>query len=130
MPKSIYQLAHHPAGVDRACEIARSLIHAAMGTHDTDHSAIQAVARTARLTPAVLRRFVQPSRRPKSVDLTVWERLVAAYRQYLRRRLAQLETEIAALEHLDPSERALLDLLDEARALVGQIEAFTQARDD
>lgn len=130
MSKPVYQCAHHPAGVERACEIARSLIRAARGTHDTDHSAIQAVARHARLSPAVLRRFIQPSRRPKDISLSVWERLVEAYRRHLRQQLAELELEIARLEHLDPADRALLDLLDEAKSLVGQIETCTQARDD
>lgn len=123
MPNRRYQFSHGPTGVERACEITRNLFNAARGNHVTDTQTVEAIARRAQLTPSVMRRFLQPSRRPKDVSLGVWTRLLAAYRRYLDGQLAGLRDEIARLEALDPDDAAILDLLDEAKALVRKIEA-------
>lgn len=122
-----YRFPNEPSPVDRACDLTRNLFNAARGNHATDTETVNAIARQAQLSPAAVRKFLQPSRRPKDVTLLVWGRLIAAYRRYLQRQLAELETEIARLEHLDPDDGAILDLLDEAKALVSKIEAAAPA---
>lgn len=122
MPNIRYRNLHGPTSVERACDITKSLFNAARGNHATDSDTVNAIARQAQLSPAAVRRFLQPSRHPKDVSLGVWGKLVAAYRRYLERQLSALETEIARLEHLDPDDGAILDLLDEAKALVSKIE--------
>lgn len=123
MRNSQYRISHGADGVERASEIAKSLFNTARGNYETDQQTVAAIARQAQLTPAAVRRFLQPSRRPKDVSLTVWARLVSAYRRYLEQRLAALQTEIARVDALDTDDRALGDLLDEAKALVSRIEA-------
>ncbi len=129
MPNTKYQFSHRPrppSGVERACGIAKSLFAAARGDHETDAATINTIARRARLTPATMRKFLQPSRRPKDVSLTVWARLVRAYRRYLDQQLAGLQNEIARVEALSPSDSSIRDLLDEAKALVARIEALSE----
>lgn len=126
MPYRNEPIPHHrddSSAVDRACQIAKSLFDRARGSHDTDADTIRTVARHARLTPAAFRRFIQPSRRPKDVSFTVWQRLLGSYRRYLVRELAALQDEIDRLEHLDPDDAALAALLDKARTLVVEVEA-------
>lgn len=123
MPKATYQISDGATeGVERACEIAKQLITSARGQYDTEEQCLDAVARRARLTPSKLRQLIQPSRRPKEVGYSVWTRLCAAYRRQLERQLHALEDEIARLEICDPTDRAILDLLDEAKNLVRKIE--------
>lgn len=121
MPNKISHFDTPPSGVDRACQIARNLFNHARGNHETDADAINAIAHQSRLTPAALRRFLQPSRKPKDVSLGVWGRLVGAYRRYLQRELAELQLEIDRLAHLDPDDGALLSLLSETESLQRQI---------
>lgn len=123
MPNIRYRNLHGPTSVERACDITKNLFNAARGNHATDSETVNAIARQAQLSPAAVRRFLQPSRHPKDVSLGVWGKLVATYRRYLERQLAALETEIVRLEHLDPDDGAMVDLLDQAKALVGKIEA-------
>ncbi len=123
MPNAKHHFEDAPTAVDRACQIARTLFQHARGHHDTDADTIRSIARHARLTPAAFRRFIQPSRRPKDVSLSVWQRLLGSYRRYLARELAALQDEIDRLEAMDPDDRALRDLLDKARALVLEVEA-------
>lgn len=123
MPNIKYRNLHGPTSVERACDITRSLFIAARGNHATDSDTVNTIARQAQLSPAAVRRFLQPSRHPKDVSLGVWAKLVATYRRYLERQLTALQAEIARLEHFDPDDGAILDLLDEAKALVRKIEA-------
>lgn len=129
MSKPQNQFSHRPSGppaasgVERACDITRSLFNAARGSYQNDAETIQSIAERARLTPAVVRRFLQPSRRPKDVSLGVWQRLVFAYRRLLNQQLQALETEIHRLEALDPHDGAIRALLDDAKALVRKIES-------
>ena len=123
MPNKIEHFDTQSTGVERACEIARSLFKHARGHHDTDADAIRTLARQSHLSPAALRRFLQPSRRPKDISLGMWGRLVGAYRRYLQRELAELQLEIDRLAFLDPDDRALLHLLHDAEALERQIRA-------
>lgn len=123
MPHTTHHFEDTPSGVERACQIARQLFNHARGNYDTDQQTVDAVARHARLSPATVRRFIQPSRRPKDVSLGVWGRLLGAYRRYLERELASLEDEIDRLRFLDPDDRAIQDLLHQAEALVSEIEA-------
>lgn len=127
MPNSQYRNLHGPTSVERACDITKSLFNAARGNHATDSETVNAIARAAQLSPAAVRRFLQPSRHPKDVSLGVWGKLVSAYRRYLERQLGALQTEIARLEHLDPDDGAMVDLLDDAKTLVGKIEALASA---
>lgn len=47
----------------------------------------------------------------------------AAYLAHLRRKLVALQAEIVMAEALDAPDRATLDLLDDAKALVSKIES-------
>ena len=123
MPNSQYRNLHGPTSVERACDITKNLFNAARGNHATDTETVNAIARQAQLSPAAVRRFLQPSRRPKDVSLGVWGKLLAAYRRYLERQLAAIKLEIVRVEALDPDDGAILDLLDEAKNLVARIEA-------
>lgn len=127
MPNQRYRFSDGPSSVERACEITKNLFNAARGNYATDTETVTAIARKAQLSPAAVRRFLQPSRRPKDVSLGVWGKLLAAYRGYLERQLATLQAEIHRLEHLDPSDGAILDLLDDAKALVIKIEMAARA---
>ena len=124
MPNVKEQFSHADptSAVDRACEIARELLNTSRGNYETDKQCIEAVARKSRLTPAILRRFLQPCRRPKEVGLSVWTALQAAYRAQLEQQLAHLQDEIERLEACSPNQRAVLDLLDDAKNLVRKIE--------
>jgi hypothetical protein len=130
MPHKANQFETPASGVERACEIAKHLVKQARGHHDTDADALREIARHTRLSPAALRRFVQPSRRPKDLPLSVWQRLLGAYRRYLQRELAALEAEIRTLEFLDPDDRALRACLDKAKDLVARIEMAAEPHDD
>lgn len=123
MPHTKDQISDPATGVNRACQIAKNFFQAARGNYETDQQTVEAISRQSRLTPAVFRRFIQPSRRPKDVSLTVWQRMLGGYRRYLERELARLQDEIARLEALDPDDRAVEDLLHKARALVVEVEA-------
>lgn len=123
MPKQQYQISNGgpPSGVERACEIAKALFQQARGQHETDQQTVDAIARRAQLSPSVVRRFLQPSRRPKDVSLGIWTRLVRAYHRLLNQQLEELKLEILRLEALDPDGRALLGLLDKAKAIESKI---------
>lgn len=123
MPHIRNRNLHGPTSVERACDITKNLFNAARGQHATDTETVHAIARQAQLSPAAVRRFLQPSRRPKDVYVGVSEKLKAAYRRYLERQLSAIKTEIARLEACDPDERAMVAVLDKAKALVDEIEA-------
>ena len=111
------------SGVERATELVKAFFQASRGRHENDDQTVRDIAQRARISPAEVRKFLQPSRRPKDVSLSVWSRISAAYGRYLRQQLHALELEITRLEYLDPDDRALHDLLDDAEALVRKIRA-------
>lgn len=124
MTKRVYQfqnLDRSPSGVGTVEAMARDFLQQSRGLYDTDQAAIAAIARKAHVSPAALRRFVQPSRRPKSVSLELWQRLRTAYSEFLRGQVAALERDIARVEALDPADRALRDLAAEAEDLARRI---------
>ena len=127
MPNTKYPNLHTPTSVERACEITKSLFNAARGQHATDAETVHTIARRAQLSPAAVRKFLQPSRAPKDVSLGVWSKLLGAYRRYLEHQLAALQAEIARLDHLDPDDRRIRALLHEAQALVRKVELASQA---
>lgn len=127
---SLFEYHHTESGVDRACEIAKSLFQHARGNHDTDAATVRTIARRAHLTPAEVRQLLQPSRRPKDVRLGVWQRLLGSYRAFLARELAALEDEIARLQFLEPDDAALQDLLHKAEALAGEVRAALPPQSD
>ena len=111
------------SGVDVVETITRDFLKQCRGQYETDHDAITAIARHAHVTPSVMRRFIQPSRRPKSVSLDIFRRIRSAYADYLRGQLAALEAKIARVEALDPDDRALRDLAVQVEALASRIRA-------
>lgn len=113
------------SGVERATELVQAFFQASRGRHENDDQTVRDIAQRARISPAEVRKFLQPSRRPKDVSLGVWSRLFGAYSRYLRQQLHALEIEIARLDGLDPHDRALRDLLDDAEGLVRKIKAAT-----
>ena len=125
MPHKINLFEYRPpsTGVDRACQIAKQLFQHSRGNHETDAATVRTIARRAQLSPAEIRQLLQPCRRPKDIRLGVWGRLLGSYRAFLARELAALEDEIARLEHLEPDDAALQDLLHKAEALAGEVRA-------
>lgn len=115
-------------GVDQAVLFTTGLLKTQRQHYETDIEAIDAVSGQTRLTPSVLRKFLQPSRRPKAVDFDVVGCLRRAYLRMLNQQLDALRTEIAVVEALGAREGAVSDLLDEAKALVGRIEALTESQ--
>ena len=111
------------SGVDRATELVKAFFQASRGRHENDDQTVRAIANRANVTPATVRKYLQPSRRPKDVSLGVWTRLVDAYRRFLRQQITALELEVSRLESLGASDRAILALLDDAKDLVRNIEA-------
>lgn len=123
----MFQVVNRPVdAVERAESIVQLMYRAARGSYETDRQTVQAIARQAQLSPGVVRRFLQPSRRPKDVSLTVWTRLVDAYRRLLQRQLDGVRAEISRIEALQRNghgvDRAAA-LMAEAQALVARIEA-------
>jgi hypothetical protein len=115
--------------VERAEGIVQLMYRAARGSHETDQQTVQFIARQAQLSPSVVRRFLQPSRRPKDVSLTTWSRLVAAYRRLLQRQLDAVRIEISRIEHMQRDQNGMdgaAALMGEAKALVARIEAEIQ----
>lgn len=91
-----------------------------MGTLD----AAYAIATRHRIPQALVRALVQPSRRPKIIDVRWYGRLWQAYLDSLRRQLAATELEIARVEALGASDGTIDALLDKATAQVRRIEAL------
>ena len=116
-----------PSGVERATELVKAFFQATRGKHENDDQTVRDIAHRARISPAEVRKYLQPSRRPKDVSLSVWSRLAGAYSRYLRQHLGALELEIARIESLDADDRALRALLDDAEGLVRKIKAATAA---
>ncbi len=114
------------SGVDRTVSIATQFVALSRGHHGSEQAAIAHAARQCRVTPSVLKRFVYPSKRPKSVSLDIWERLRSGYLRFLRSQLDHLETEVSRVEHLGIDDRAAGDLAVKARSLVARIEAAAQ----
>lgn len=115
------------SGVERATELVKAFFQAARGRHENDDETVRDIAQRARISPAEVRKYLQPSRRPKDVSLGVWSRLAGAYCRYLRQQLGALELEISRIEGLDPHDRALRDLLDDAEGLVRKIKAAAES---
>ena len=110
--------------LDRATRWAKALTEG-IATDDQDApraTAARAAAGRCGVSVAQLRSLLQPSRRPKGLDVRVWLRIRDAYLAHLRRRLAALQVEIAAVERMDAADGRYHNLLDEAKALVSHIE--------
>jgi hypothetical protein len=111
------------SGVDRTTSITTQLVALSRGHHGSEQAAIAYAARQCRVSVSVIRRFVYPSKRPKSVSLDIWERIRSGYLRFLRSQLAGLETEVLRVERLGADDGAARDLADKARTLVARIEA-------
>lgn len=112
--------------VDRAVSVATAMVSLNRGRHATEQAAVSATASQSGLPASVVRRLVQPSRRPKAIAVHIWERLQSGYIRLLRRQLGELENEIRRVEALGPSDRAVQDLLDEATALQDRIRQLVR----
>lgn len=121
-------VGNRETAVDRAVALTTRMIKLNRGQHGTEKAAIAATAWQCRVSQSVIRRFAYPSRRPKSVDLGLWERIRGAYFAMLRRQLAGIQTEIARVEHLDDPDGAIRRLLDEAEAVADRIRTILEAR--
>ena len=87
--------------------------------------AIEEIAEDSDLRPSLIKRLVEPARRPKTVNTHERNRLLAAYLGYLDRKRVAIEDEIARVEKMArPDRRAIQDLLDRARALASHIETL------
>ena len=110
------------AAVEQASAIATDFIAAKGGSEKQGkHDALRAVARECRISASSLRKFIQPSRRPKSIGVDLWQRLRGGYIAFLRRQLHDIQSRIDAVEAMGTPGPDILDLLDEAQALVGRI---------
>ena len=109
--------------VEQAALMAQELTEGVQSDEGTKQSAARAAARRAGISFAQFSALLQPSRRRKYLDVAIWQRMRAAYLAHLRRKLVALQAEIVMAEALDASDRATLDLLDDAKALVSKIES-------
>lgn len=129
----MFQSVNHIDAVERAESIVQLMFRAARGNHETDRQTVAAIARQAQLSPSVVRRFLQPSRRPKDVSLTTWQRLVDAYRRLLQRQLDAVKTEICRIEAVQRGGHDVAGaaaLMAEAQALVARLEAAVQGGEE
>ncbi len=114
-------------GVDKAVNVASDFVTAMKGSNNAGsvEEAVRVVAHKSGIGQAFVLRLIQPSRRPKSVDVGIWSRLVHAYLKYLRLQHRELEIKIKLVESLARSDQAAVrDLLDEATALQDRIKAL------
>lgn len=86
--------------------------------------AIGRISTQARVPRTVLRSLLQPSRRPKSLAGHWLLRIRGFYLAHLRKQLRALQLEIQRIEALEPSDGAAQACLDDAKALVAEIEAL------
>lgn len=112
--------------VEKAAGIAASYLQSCRGPHGTTQSAVRLAASRSGLTEVAIRKLVQPSRKPKSIGLDIWTRLVDAYSQHLYGELSRIEAELQRLHALGAPEGALADLLDRADALADEIRHALQ----
>lgn len=118
-----YELDQFRSGVDQATGLVTELVLAKRGQSGGTQQAIRKVAHDCRVSPATVRKYFQPSRRPKDIPLGVWQRLWHGYRCHIERQLAQLETDLARIEALGGAgDSAGQHLVDEAEALVSRIK--------
>ena len=122
MPQSSIQSLNH---IEQTALWAREIYQETKETSDEDiepDELMRCAAGRCSVPFQKFRSFIHPSRRPKSVDVGIWQRVRRSYVAYLRRKLANLEAEVALVESLDPADGATLDLLDRARSLIRKIE--------
>lgn len=125
MSNDTHHFRNAAATVDRAVEIATKLVGELRGSNGISERALRIIATDSRIGFSQLRRLAQPSRRPSSISADVWYRLNDCYLRFLRRKLAELEVEIARVEALHrPDDSALRALVDEAEALTARIKAL------
>ena len=109
--------------VEQAALMAQELTEGVQSDEGTKQSAARAAARRAGISFAQFSPLLQPSCRRIYLDVAIWQRMRAAYLAHLRRKLVALQAEIVMAEALDAPDRATLDLLDDAKALVSKIES-------
>jgi hypothetical protein len=73
-------------------------------------------------------RLTQASRRPKTIAVDLWCRLIDAYSKHLRRELSRIEAEIRRVDALGAPVRPLEDLADEADAIADRIRHIIEKR--
>lgn len=127
--QSLESMIAEAVAMDRAMRWAKELIEGVKGHDGTRSAATAAAARQCHVSVAQLRSLIQPSRRPKSLDVGLWFRLRDAYLAALRRRLAALQLEIEVIARLDAGDGSHHDLLRQAQALVDRIEDAARAVD-
>src|SRR6185436_1716709 len=111
--KSVQFLNARDDAVSQTANIAAAFV--AARKQDARNTARWQVARETTVSPARIKALLQPSRRPKTVDVGFFGRLTRAYLDYLRRRVGELETEIERVQTLARAhDRAAHALLDKA----------------
>ena len=124
---SLFQNAS--TAVEQAASIATNLVAVCRGNHGTTQSAVRLAASRTGVTEVAIRKLVQPSRKPKSVSVDLWSRLIDGYSAHLHGELSRIEAELARLKALGTPLAALEDLLGQADRVADEIRhALQKAR--
>lgn len=111
---------------EQAASIASQLVLMKRGSNGIE--ATQAAARECSIGLPILKRLLQPSRRPKRVSWEILHSLRGAYLRVLRREVERMSTEIVRMEAMGFSDNAAIqNLADEARMVLAQIESLGQS---
>ncbi len=115
------------SAVDQAIGLVTQLVFSRRGQLGGTDAAIRKIARDCRLSPWQVKRFFQPSRRPKDVTVGVWHTLWRGYAAYLESELAKMEEQLhraQAVGNADLSQCA--DLAAEVEALKSRLRETLQ----
>lgn len=117
-----------PNYVDEAMQWAEELTQEAEKTDGNKQRATGKVARHVGMSFSRLRAFLQPSRRPKTVDAREWFGLRAALIAHLRAEAARIDARIEALERMGADEAQLQELHDLAEDFARRIQRVAPAK--
>lgn len=108
--------------VDQAIEWAKELTEGIKSDEASLNTATRAAAREIHVPFSRLRSLLQPSRRPKTVDVGLWFGLRHALIAHLRRKAAALQARITYLETLGADEAEIRELRDLAQDFARRVE--------
>ena len=115
-----------PSGVDIAIGITQEFVGETRKAHGSDSKAIEDVAAASGVSRTIIRSLWQPSRRPKSIDFDVFERLRGAWLRHLRRQRQRIDNDIRRIEALGGDPHLVDELCAQAQDLVDRVEALAR----
>lgn len=85
-------------------------------------------AQRAGLDRDAFKRLLQPSRKPKTISVDFWHRLVSGYTAHLRRELHRIEAEIERLDRIGSPVAPLEDLMDQVDGVADRLRHILEKR--